>query len=215
MKFGDLFSRTYLKRDNLIVVEIGSQDVNGSLRSVFRNHNYIGVDFAVGNGVDIVLSDPYSIPLGDESVDVVITSSCLEHSEFFWLMFNEMLRILKPNGLLYINAPSNGEYHRWPVDCWRFYPDSGVALEKWGKRSGYNVVLLESFTGVQEEDMWNDFISVFVKDETNTSDYPDRMHSRITTFTNCRTYGNDAIINFVSGSEDQLAHATLKRLKLK
>ena len=26
---------------------------------------------------------------------------------------------------------SNGDYHSWPVDCWRFYPDSGIALINW------------------------------------------------------------------------------------
>ena len=30
--------------------------------------------------------------------------------------------------LFYLNAPSNGEFHRYPVDCWRFYPDAGGAL---------------------------------------------------------------------------------------
>jgi SAM-dependent methyltransferase len=123
----------------LTIVDIGSQDVNGSLRSVAPpNNKYIGVDFVEAKGVDVVITDPYSLPFEDESVDAVVSSSCFEHSEFFWLLFNEALRILKPTGLLYINVPSNGQFHRYPVDCWRFYPDSGVALQNWGKRSGYS-----------------------------------------------------------------------------
>ena len=46
---------------------------------------------------------------------------------------NEMMRILKPNGLLFINAPANGHFHRHESDNWRFYPDdAGESLSKWG-----------------------------------------------------------------------------------
>ena len=80
----------------------------------------------------MVLDDPYHLPLASESVDVVVSSSRFEHVEFFWLMFNEVLRVFKPDGLFYLNAPSNGEFHRYPVDCWRFYPDAAQALVNWG-----------------------------------------------------------------------------------
>jgi SAM-dependent methyltransferase len=186
MQYGAAFFNTYLKNtEDLTIVDIGSQDVNGSLRSVApTNNKYIGVDFAEAKGVDVVITDPYSLPFEDESVDAVVSSSCFEHSEFFWLLFNEALRILKPNGLLYINAPSNGIFHRYPVDCWRFYPDSGVALQNWGKRSGYNCVLLESFVGIRSNDIWNDFVAVFVKDESKISQHTCRIQNSLTAYTN-------------------------------
>ena len=31
--------------------------------------------------------------------------------------------MLRPAGLFYLNAPSNGDFHRYPVDCWRIMPD--------------------------------------------------------------------------------------------
>ncbi len=106
----------------MIVVDIGAQDVNGSLRSVAPTQvKYIGVDFVAGKGVDVILDDPYQLPFDDNSVDIVLSSSCFEHSELFWLVYLEMLRILKPSGLLYLNVPSNGDYHRYPVDCWLFH----------------------------------------------------------------------------------------------
>jgi SAM-dependent methyltransferase len=127
------------------VVEIGSQDVNGSLRSVAPDaFDYIGVDFQAAKGVDVVLTDPYSLPFASESVDMVLSSSCFEHSEMFWLVLLEIMRVLKPRGLFYLNVPSAGSFHRYPVDCWRFYPDSGRALVQWSKRSGGNAELLES-----------------------------------------------------------------------
>jgi SAM-dependent methyltransferase len=186
MQYGAAFFNTYLKNtEDLTIVDIGSQDVNGSLRSVApTNNKYIGVDFAEAKGVDVVITDPYSLPFEDESVDAVVSSSCFEHSEFFWLLFNEALRILKPNGLLYINAPSNGIFHRYPVDCWRFYPDSGVALQNWGKRSGYNCVLLESFVGIRSNGIWNDFVAVFAKDESKISQHTCRIQNSLTAYTN-------------------------------
>ena len=84
----------------------------------------------------MVLDDPYTLPFADESVDIVVSTSCLEHSEMFWLSFLEMLRVLRPTGLLYLNVSSNGNFHRYPVDCWRFYPDSGVAMVCWARRNG-------------------------------------------------------------------------------
>lgn len=156
-----------------MVVEIGAQDVNGSLREVAPpGVRYIGMDFVVGKGVDVVLTDPYCLPFDSESVDVIVSSSCLEHSEMFWLSFTECLRILMPDGLLFINVPSNGAFHRYPVDCWRFYPDAGSALVTWVKRQGMAPALLESFITPQHEDVWNDFLAVFVKDEACIRQHP-------------------------------------------
>ena len=65
MSEGKRFFDTYVsKMHRPTVVEIGSQDVNGSLRDVCPvGVRYIGLDFVDGKGVDIVLSDPYQIPL--------------------------------------------------------------------------------------------------------------------------------------------------------
>lgn len=218
MKFGKAFFENYLEHSKeLTIVDIGSQDVNGSLRSVApKNNNYIGLDFVNGDGVDSVITDPYKLPLENESVDVVVSSSCFEHSEFFWLTFIEALRILKPTGLLYLNAPSNGSYHRYPVDCWRFYPDSGIALQNWGIRSGYNCLLLESFVGLRNNDNWNDFVAVFIKDDKNSFKYPKKiLKDTGVLFQNGRSYNSKNIVNYNSSSEDQLLLKEKEKLNIK
>jgi SAM-dependent methyltransferase len=204
MEYGELFFRKYLgSGTKLKVVDIGAQDVNGSLRDFAKpNHDYVGVDFVEGQGVDVIITDPYALPFADGSVDAAVCSSCFEHSEFFWLLFNEILRILRPSGVLYLNVPSNGAFHRYPVDCWRFYPDSGIALQNWARRSGYQTAMLESFTGVQKESMWNDFVAVFVKDEKHAKDHPNRITDGSTAFTNGLQYGNADFINQQSLPED-------------
>jgi SAM-dependent methyltransferase len=158
------------------VVDIGAQDVNGSLREVCPPHlAYVGVDFVAGKGVDVVLEDPYRLPFADGSVDAVVSSSCFEHAEMFWLLFLEIMRVLKAPGLFYLNAPSNGEYHRYPVDCWRFYPDSGKALVSWAERNGYDATLLESYTCKQIGDVWNDYVAIFLKGSAQAGIFDTRI----------------------------------------
>jgi SAM-dependent methyltransferase len=169
---------------------------------------YIGVDFARGKGVDVLLDNPYILPFDTGSVDFVVSPSCLEHSEMFWLLFLEILRILKPNGLFYFSAPSNGLFHRHPVDCWRFYPDSGRALVAWAKHCGINTGLLESYTANQYQTRWTDFVAVFIKDTEHAEDYPNRILSSHTAFENVMVFGSDQIINHAIMPED------LRRLTL-
>jgi SAM-dependent methyltransferase len=207
MKNGQLFFETYVSgREGLTIVDLGAGDVNGALRSVAptAKNKFIGVDMDDCKGVDLVLKDPYDLPFEDSSIDVVVSSSCMEHAEFFWLSYLEMIRILKPSGLLYINSPSNGALHRHPMDCWRFYPDSGVAMSHWAQKNGYKTAVLESFTGKQLGDVWNDFVAVFVKDEAFAKDHPNRMIERDKKFTNALVYGDyENFINYAQYPEDQ------------
>jgi SAM-dependent methyltransferase len=200
------FHDTYLSGQRPQVIEIGSQVVAGqdSLRGVFADASqYTGLDFAQGPGVDVVLEDPYRLPLADQVADVVLSSSCFEHAEFFWLSFLEMCRISKPDGLLYLNSPSNGFFHRYPVDCWRFYPDSGLALQNWGRRNGYDITLLESYISHQDEDMWNDFVAVFGLGDRSAERHPQRITSSFTDFNNGYVAGAAAFLNPAQATEDQ------------
>ena len=165
LELGKTFFDTHLaNQQGLKILDVGSYDMNGTLRSVVPSgHTYVGTDIESGPGVDIVMEDPYNLPFSDNEFDITLSTSCFEHAEFFWLSFNEMLRVTKSSGLIYINAPSNGVVHRHPVDCWRFYPDSGIALQNWGRRSGYDVTLLETLNGRLSRDGWIDCVSVFRK----------------------------------------------------
>lgn len=198
---------------NAHVVEIGSQDVNGSLRTLCPEHfKYTGVDFVAGKGVDLILDDPYTLPFESESVDVVLSSSCFEHSEMFWLLYIEIMRILKPTGVFYLNVPSNGELHRWPVDCWRFYPDSGRALITWAKRNGMNSQLLESYTSTQIGDQWNDFVAVFLKNEAHTEKYTNRILHKKTDYSNGLLFDENDFSNMSTMPEDKKKLAVISQI---
>ncbi len=205
MANGKLFFETYVvPMGTASVIDIGSQDVNGTLRDVCpASAHYVGVDFVAAKGVDVVLTDPYCLPFPDASQDFVVSTSCFEHSEMFWLLFLEILRILKPAGLFYLNAPSNGDFHRFPVDCWRFYPDAGRALVTWARRSGVNAAMLESYTSYQHPgEVWNDFVAVFLKDEARAESHPARMIHSVAHFYNGTVLGNEGTLNPRSTSED-------------
>jgi len=165
------------------ILEIGSLDVNGSLRQhAPAQARYCGADFSHGPGVDLVLSDAYALPLETDSFDFIVTSSCFEHAQFFWVTFLEVARVLRPGGLFYLNAPSSGGYHCYPVDCWRFYPDAGVALQNWARKQGLDITLLESF--VHHGGDWQDFVGVFFKGGASLQPPSARMLDSKTDFEN-------------------------------
>jgi SAM-dependent methyltransferase len=201
-----------------LVVEIGSQDVygNGNLRSICpSDFRYVGVDFVPGKGVDLVLDDPYALPFESNTVDVVLSSSCFEHSELFWLLFMEILRVLKLDGLFYLNVPSNGMFHRFPVDCWRFYPDSGRALVTWAKRNGVAASLLESYISAQSggpDGQWNDFVAVFLKDEKLEHRYPRRILQTRNDYFNGLLAGSEQFLNHAEFPEDMIKLSVINRI---
>ena len=201
------FKNTYLKNQNneIKIVEIGSQSINENIKEhLNKNHKYIGVDIVEGNNVDIVLEDPYKLPFEKDTIDVVISISTFEHTEFFWLSYLEILRVLKPTGLFFLNVPSNSKYHRHSTDNWRFYPDSSQALESWGHRNNFKPKVLEHFTNYENgRDIWNDYVSITIKDEKFQNIYSRRILDTKKNFTNGRKNNSDELINFMEFPQDQ------------
>ena len=108
---------------NKSLLEVGSLNVNGSIREYF-NGEYIGVDRQAGKGVDIVCN-AHSLPFSNEGYEVVVSTEMLEHDEMFWLSIKEMARVLKHGGYLILTARGNGfPEHSFPSDYYRFMPES-------------------------------------------------------------------------------------------
>jgi len=181
MQIGETFFRNYLGEQTAgKILDLGGLNVNGSLREVApRGWNYISVDSSSGPGVDVVLDDACRLPFATNEFDAVVSSSCFEHNPLFWLTLNEMCRVTHEGGYIYINAPSNGAYHRYPKDCWRFYPDAGAALVEWARRSGHAVTLCESFVAVAGKDRWNDFVCVLRKGTSEDHRSPRPLHHMV------------------------------------
>lgn len=108
-------------------LEVGSLDVNGSVRSLFHGR-YIGLDMREGPGVDLVGS-AHDLPFPDASWDVVVSTEMLEHDPAPWLSLAEMGRVLRTGGHLLITARGNGfGEHLEPSDYFRFMPASREVL---------------------------------------------------------------------------------------
>jgi SAM-dependent methyltransferase len=201
---GRYFFEMYCDRADFSILDVGALDVNGSLRSVApARSRYVGADLGAGAGVDVVLEDPHVLPFADGEFDAVVSTSCFEHDTFFWLTFLECLRVLRPGGYFYLNAPSNGGYHTYPDDNWRFYPDAGRALVKWATRNRVDVEMVESFILNQIADIWNDFIAVFRRAGGQTPAPALGINSRFPRATNIWLAGATEVAKKQVRSEDQ------------
>jgi SAM-dependent methyltransferase len=107
------------------VLEIGSCDVNGSVRTLFANADYTGIDRDEGPGVDRQVIPGEPLPFDDDSFSVVVSTEMLEHDERPWRSVAEWHRVLTHNGTLLATARGfDAErgcfgYHD-PPDYWRY-----------------------------------------------------------------------------------------------
>jgi SAM-dependent methyltransferase len=92
---------------NTKVLEIGSLNINGSVRSFFEGCDYIGIDLEEGPGVDIVCAgQDFQAP--PQSFDVVCSLECFEHNPFWLETFINMARLCRPGGLIFFTCATTG-----------------------------------------------------------------------------------------------------------
>lgn len=114
------------------VVEIGSYQVAGQeelidLRSFFPGKEFLGVDPRPGPGVDVVGSVE-GLPFANGTVGTVLALSTFEHVRRFWRGFDEVYRVLRPDGALLVSCPFHFHVHDYPSDYWRFTPSALAML---------------------------------------------------------------------------------------
>jgi SAM-dependent methyltransferase len=174
----------------LRVLDVGSGSRPGVLTygQLFEvpDFEYVGLDIEAGYNVDVVPDDPFSWPtIETESFDLVISGQTFEHNPYFWITAAEIARVLVPGGLTAIIAPSAGKVHRYPYDCWRFYPDS------WSATCTYvGLDLEESFIDAPSPDrpiggarMWHDSLMVARKPSVVSADFYRRLDAIVATRT--------------------------------
>lgn len=88
------------------VLEIGSLNINGTVRQFFDADEYIGVDVGEGPGVDVVMSGhEYD---DERKFDCVISCECLEHNPFWKETFLNMTRLCRRGGLVVFTCATTG-----------------------------------------------------------------------------------------------------------
>lgn len=88
------------------VVELGSLNINGSVRDFFKPKHYIGVDLGAGPGVDVICFAHEYEPTFE--VDVVVSTEMLEHDEHWMSTLRHAYKMLRPGGLLLITCATDG-----------------------------------------------------------------------------------------------------------
>ena len=72
------------------VLEVGSLNINGSIRDFFYECEYVGIDVGEGEGVDLVCEgQKYDAP--NETFDVSCSAECFEHNPFWLETFLNMI----------------------------------------------------------------------------------------------------------------------------
>ena len=113
-------------------------------------------------GAEFIIGSAYSIPLPNNSVDIVICSEVLEHLHEYNDAINEIHRVLKPGGKFYASVPAS-----WPEKiCWALSKDyqnqpgghlrifNQKSLIEEIKLSGFNYLSSEKFHSIHSPYWW-------------------------------------------------------------
>lgn len=123
----------YLNKKDVLV------DIGSGPKKISKE--FINVDIFPFPEVDIV-SDAANLPFKNNSVDVAISESVFEHVSDANKMAEEIIRIVKPGGLIYVSVPFITPYHASPDDFSRWTISglkqlfSDVKIIRSGVRSG-------------------------------------------------------------------------------
>lgn len=136
----------YLK-ENMIVYDIGCGNKPFANFLEKKTKAYIGVDIEDGfydsSYIDIVGS-AYNVPIEPDSADAVILAQVLEHLEDPFKALEEMKRIIKQDGLLFLSCPFMYPIHSAPHDYVRYTP---FFLKKALQNYGFAVLQMDTLGG--------------------------------------------------------------------
>lgn len=106
------------------VLEVGSRNVNGSVRDILAPlvSRYVGCDLEAGEGVDVVAdATRLTETFPPDSFDVVVSTEMIEHVPDWPAAWAQMMGVLRDGGLLILSTRSPGfPAHDFPGVFWRF-----------------------------------------------------------------------------------------------
>lgn len=139
------------------VLEVGSLNINGTVRKFFWFCKYWGIDLLDGEGVDMVC--PIRSHKQPREYDVVISTEMLEHDKDWKESLRQMYENLKDGGLLILTCastmrPEHGTTRTTPQDS-PFTTDY------------YRNISISDFTEVLPPDLFTEY---FIGEERNGQD---------------------------------------------
>ena len=122
------------------IFELGSYDVNGSIKPLFSFDEYLGIDVSEGPNVDKIYDGKNLNFLSDDYFDVSISCNCFEHNPHWKSNLADMYRVTKEEGHLIVQIASRGFDEHGTV---RTDPSLSLASQEKGWNYYRNVTLKE------------------------------------------------------------------------
>lgn len=145
-EFLHLFNAARLCGADSILLDISAGF--GRNKDFFAHAQYVAIDLEVAADWDFsnldLVGNSLNLPIKDNSVDVIINSSSLEHYDNPFAAFHQFARILKPGGSLYLDVPFSYLEHQIPHDYFRY---SRYGLASLCKKNGLDVINIQPDCG--------------------------------------------------------------------
>ena len=109
------------------ILEVGSRIVTGAnFRPVFEKAHYTGFDLYEGPNVDVVGDAHQLSQYFDKKFDLIFSSAVFEHLAMPWVVADEMIKLCKPGGYIFVETHYSYINHERP---WHFFQFSEQALK--------------------------------------------------------------------------------------
>jgi SAM-dependent methyltransferase len=126
------------------VLDYGCADV--PYRHLFPSSaEYLAADLVGNPQANLSLNPDGTVPIGDQSVDVVLSTQVLEHVKDPSLYLSECRRVLRPQGRLLLSTHGFMVYHPDPEDLWRW---TCAGIREAVERQGLRIVRFEGIMGL-------------------------------------------------------------------
>ena len=121
----------------------------GKYKEDFAHTRYVGVDLGVGDtqwdysGLDVI-STLEALGFADAVFDAVLCTQVLEHVPEPHVVLEELWRVLRSGGQLFLSAPQSWHQHQKPHDYYRY---TSFGLRYLLERSGFEVLSIDNMGG--------------------------------------------------------------------
>ena len=119
------FIGRYATTEEIRVIEIGSRDINGSVRCHFPGAKWTGLDRIAGPSVDVVCDACDYAP--EVRAEMCICCEVLEHAANWRQIIEAAWRFLRPGGTLLVTCAGPGRVVHSGIDGGRLRPEEYYA----------------------------------------------------------------------------------------
>ncbi len=130
--------------DDALVLDCGAGD------RCFKDSRYIGFEYLPFELPD-VFGDGHALPFADEVFDVVFSQAVMEHMSDPYLAAREIVRVLKPGGLVYVESAFMQPLHAVP---YHFFNTTPWGIEVIFVEAGLSSENVEWFGALSESVKW-------------------------------------------------------------